>query len=368
MVRARLLLGGQAVNAAGQAVDRFFGRGAFSITVPPMDGNLLPNRALDLAEDAQDVPNVDSLAIFRGKLVAASRHAIREPAGGVVVHSFPAELTCLATTPGGALLAGLADGRIAVMAAGSSEPRFVALPDGLRCPTALAALDDRNVVVANGSAQHAYVDWKRDLLGKGSSGSVWIVSLDGGSHRKLADGLAFPYGLLADGEGLIVSESWRSRLVRLPLQGAARPEAVFTNLPGYPARLARDPAGRPWLAVFAPRSQLSEFILREDAYRRRMLREVAPEYWIGPDLRSGHSFLEPLQQGGVKQLGVLKPWAPTRSYGLLVALDRNFRPERSYHSRADGRRHGVTDCLAVGDRMAFCAKGDGVVAFLPVGS
>jgi hypothetical protein len=356
------------VSAVRQAVNRFFGRGAFSITVPPMDGNLLPNRALDLAEDAQNVPDADSLAIFRGKLVAASGNAIREPGGDGVLHSFPAEITCLATTPSGALLAGLADGRIGVLAAGSSEPQFVSLPDGVRCPTALAALDGQNVIVANGSAEHAYADWKRDLLGKGSSGSVWLVSLDGGSHRKLADGLAFPYGLLPDGEGLIVSESWRSRLVRLPLQGGGRPEAVIANLPGYPARLARDRAGMPWLAIFAPRSQLVEFILREDAYRRRMLREVAPDYWIAPDLRSGHSFLEPLQQGGVKQLGVLKPWAPTRSYGLLVALDRNFRPARSYHSRADGRRHGVTDCLAVGDRMAFCAKGDGVVAFLLAGS
>lgn len=368
MVRARLLLGCQAVSAVRQAVDRFFGRGAFSITVPPMDGNLLPNRALDLAEDAQDVPHVDSLAMFRGKLVAASGNAVREPGGGVVVHSFSAEVTCLATAPNGALLAGLADGRIAVMAAGSSEPRLVSLPDGMRCPTALAALDDRTVIAANGSAEHAYADWKRDLLGKGSSGSVWVVSLDGGSHRKLADGLAFPYGLLPDSDGLIVSESWRSRLVRLPLRGGAAPEAVLSNLPGYPARLARDRAGMPWLAVFAPRLQLVEFILREDAYRRRMLHEVASEYWIAPDLRSGHSFLEPLQQGGVKQLGVLKPWAPTRSYGLLVAFDRNFRPARSYHSRADGRRHGVTDCLAVGDRMAFCAKGDGIVAFLPAGS
>lgn len=358
------------MSAVRQAVDRFFGRGAFSITVPPMDGNLLPNRALDLAEDAHSVPNVDSLAIFRGKVAAASGRTIREvgATGAGIVQNLPAEVNCLATTPGGTLLAGLADGRIAIMTPGSPDPRFIPLPDGLRCPTALAALDDETIVVANGSAEHAYADWKRDLLGKGSSGSIWTVTLDGGSQRKLAEGLAFPYGLLPKNGALIISESWRSRLLCLPLHGSATPDIVLSNLPGYPARLARDRGGTIWLAVFAPRSQLVEFILREDSYRRRMLREVAPDYWISPDVRSGHSFLEPLQQGGVKQLGILKPWAPTRSYGLLIALDGNFRPIRSYHSRADGRRHGVTDCLAVNGRMGFCAKGDSVVAFLPAGS
>ena len=34
----------------------------------------------------------------------------------------------------------------------------------------------------------------------------------------------------------------------------------------------------------------------------------------------------------------------------------------SFHSRANGRRHGVTSCLAHEGRVYFTAKGDGVVA------
>ena len=95
-----------------------------------------------------------------------------------------------------------------------------------------------------------------------------------------------------------------------------------------------------------------------------MIREIDADYWIAPCLRSGATPLEPTQQGGVKQLGVLKPWSPSRSYGLVARLDRRYRPIASLHSRANGRRHGVTSCLTVDRRLFFAAKGDGVVASL----
>ena len=88
--------------------------------------------------------------------------------------------------------------------------------------------------------------------------------------------------------------------------------------------------------MFAPRSQLVEFVLREPAYRRRMMAEVPRPFWMAPKLRSGRSFYEPLQGGGVKHLGILKPWAPTLSCGLCVRLDRNCSSRASLHSRADG--------------------------------
>ena len=61
--------------------------------------------------------------------------------------------------------------------------------------------------------------------------------------------------------------------------------------------------------------------------------------------------VQPLQGGAQIHLGMLKPWAPTRSYGLVVQLDRRFQPVRSFHSRADGRRHGITSCVEAGGRV-----------------
>ena len=124
------------------------------------------------------------------------------------------------------------------------------------------------------------------------------------------------------GSGLIVSESWRHRLLRLPA-GGGTPVPVLSKLPGYPARLAPAADGGAWLALFAPRNRLIEFVLQEDAYRAAMMREVPRDYWIAPALSSGRSFLEPLQCGGVKTMGIHKPWSPSRSYGLVARLDRD---------------------------------------------
>src|SRR5208282_5579803 len=121
-----------------------------------------------------------------------------------------------------------------------------------------------------------------------------------------------------------------------------------------------------WLALFAPRSQLVEFVLSEDRFRRRMIREIDADYWVAPCLRSGATPLEPTQQGGVRQLGVLKPWSPSRSYGLVARLDSAYRAVASFHSRANGRRHGVTACLAFEGRIYFAAKGDGIVGAFAV--
>ena len=275
-----------------------------------------------------------------------------------MVASFDAEISALTGLPDGGAAAGLVDGRI-VFVGGRNDGRTIAGP---QCMTALAPARDGALLVANGSAAHGPADWKRDLVEKNNSGSVWRLDLASGARTQIAGNLAYPYGLLDEGDSVVVSESWRGALTRI-LPGASRRAApVLEGLPAYPARLSRGADGAIWLALFAPRSQLVEFVLSEDRYRRRMIDEIDPDYWLAPDLRAGKSPLEPTQQGGVRQLGVLKPWSPSRSYGLVARLDAAYRPVASLHSRANGRRHGVTSCLAFEGRVYFAAKGDGVVA------
>lgn len=90
-----------------------------------------------------------------------------------------------------------------------------------------------------------------------------------------------------------------------------------------------------------------------------MMAEVEPDYWIAPALSSGHSFKEPLQAGGVIRLGIHKPWAPTRSYGLVILLDGDFAPVASGHSRAGGRHHGVTAVEEFDGNLFAAARGAG---------
>jgi len=137
-------------------------------------------------------------------------------------------------------------------------------------------------------------------------------------------------------------------------------------LPGYPARLTRARAGGYWLAVFAPRNQLIEFVLRETGFKNEMMAQVDPKYWIAPALSSGRDFFEPMQQGGVRQMGILKPWAPARSYGLVVRLNASFEPQYSLHSRVGGMHHGITAVAEFNDALLVLSKGAGRVLRLPL--
>jgi hypothetical protein len=62
-------------------------------------------------------------------------------------------------------------------------------------------------------------------------------------------------------------------------------------------------------------------------------------------------------------MGINKPWAPSRSYGLLVRLDEDLQPAASFHSRANGLRHGLTSAIEVDDRILAASKGgDAIIA------
>jgi hypothetical protein len=73
-----------------------------------------------------------------------------------------------------------------------------------------------------------------------------------------------------------------------------------------------------------------------------------------------------MQVGELKQLGILKPWAPARSYGLVVRLDGEQEPQSSLHSRADGRRHGITSCVEIGSRLLATSKGGDAIVSIPL--
>jgi hypothetical protein len=109
--------------------------------------------------------------------------------------------------------------------------------------------------------------------------------------------------------------------------------------------------------MFAPRTYLVEFVLREDGYRRAMMADIAEDEWIRPALRTTNAVREPLQLGRARHLGEVKPWAPSRSYGLVAEMSPDGHFHRSYHSRANGDRHGTTAVVLIGDELAVVSAG-----------
>ncbi|MGO4832850.1 strictosidine synthase [Rhizobiaceae sp. 2RAB30] len=357
------------IAAVRRIWDNFRGSGEAAVTVPPMDGALRPNRALEEAASVLATETPDNLVFdgTRGYFSSGGTVSTLDPASGQAseLHRFDTVVTALAAGPDGALAIGLDDGRV-LLRGGAHDGKAIDSLSGRRlvCPTALLFTSPGEFIVAQGSASRPATEWKHDLMLRGATGSVARVDLASGKAGLIGDRMSWPYGLAIAANGAIaVSESWRHRIVLLGRDGgAAKP--VLEDLPGYPARLAPASGGGYWLSVFAPRNQLIEFVQREPDFLRRMMADIEPDYWAAPALTASSTFLEPLQGGAQKHLGMLKPWAPTRSYGLVVRLDRAFRPTGSFHSRADGTRHGITSCIEAGDRLLAASKGGGVIVAL----
>ena len=321
--------------------DRIRGGGDYAITVPPMDGTLRPNTDLEQAAVLATATAPGHLCEADGDLwFASGREVMRLGAEGTatVAHSFSAGITALAVAPGATIFAVCADGTYELPEGYS----MAALPEAAcRCVTGLCAGPSGAVYLAIGSLENEAGNWSKDLLERRQSGSIWRLDDKGGATR-LADGLAWPAGMIALGDDLLVSEASRARLVRVSPNGVVTP--VLSNLPGYPAGICQDPSGGYHLCIMAPRNQLIEFILREQDFVAEMIATMDREHWIAPSLKAPESFLEPLQGGALKQLGIMKPWAPSRSVGLVIHLNDDFVPTRSHHSRADGKNHGTTSC------------------------
>ncbi|MGO9625608.1 MAG: strictosidine synthase, partial [Steroidobacteraceae bacterium] len=144
----------------------------------------------------------------------------------------------------------------------------------------------------------------------------------------------------------------------------ATPQIVIPNMPGYPSRLGRGADGGFWLSLFGVRTLLIEFVLRDDDFREDMMRTISPAYWIAPALTTSGDCLEPMQTGGIKALGIQKPWAPPRSYGLVARFDAHGEAEETLHSRVGGRYHGITAAVETAQGTVIVSKGSGRVLLL----
>ncbi len=352
-------------------LDPFRGK---AVTIPPMDGAFRPNTLLETAETFTEAAHPEALLVHEGRLLVASGTdllaVLLEGGSPTPLRRFETAISALTGLPDGGLAVGLVAGEVRLIG-GRFDGRVITEVAGrhIHAPTALATTGEGVLYVADGSARFRADDWQSDLMAQGASGAVLRLDLIEGDGRILADGLAWPAGLLVEPDrSLIVSEASRHRLVRITGDGRPKPQPVLSNLPGYPARLTRAAGGGAWLALMAPRNRLVELVLTERAYREDMVATVPRELWIAPQMSSGTSFLEPLQCGGVVTMGVRKPWAPGRSYGLIARLDDHFRPVSSLHSRADGHRHGIRDMVEIGGVLFAASRGGNAVLEIETGA
>jgi hypothetical protein len=340
--------------------------------IPPLDGALSPNDRLDACTPIGDpLPGLDDVVVGAdGALFVSARKGVLKLSGaGFATRSpvveFDGDAGGLAIHPDGRLLVCVAGRGLAAIDPAKPEPHWLEAADGraLAGLKSVATAPDGRIFAVEGSTARPPGEWRHDLMEKRHDGRLIVCGPSLDSATTLLSDLHYPYGLtLAPDTGhLWFSESWAHRVSRMPLSnnGAALPDIVLRNLPGYPARLHGDGRGGFYLGLFARRTHLIEFVLKEDDFRQEMIATVPPDYWIAPAYAGGSDCLEPMQIGGVKALGIQKPWAPPRSYGLLVRLDADGEATASIHSRAGGRFHGITAACATPQGTVIAARGAG---------
>lgn len=340
------------LETVGRMIGGMFGRRS-SLSVPILDGAFKPNNLLEEAQIVLERAGLEDIALAPdGRLLAAAGNEVLLVGEGKAepLESHDGAITALTVLKDGRRAVALGD-RILIQ--GASAPIAEGAGRPFRAITALAPAENGGLLVCDASSKHSGDKWQHDLMTKGRSGRLLALDPASGKATLLQDGLGWAFGAMQARDGVLVSESWRHRL-RLAGKGDASAE-----LPGYPARITPTADGGFWLSLFSGRAQIVEFVLGEHSFRREMMATVDPKYWISPALNSGEDFYEPLQSGGVKHMGILKPWAPPRSYGLAVRFDAARTPLMSVHSRVGGRNHGIVTTLERGGEVFALSKGAG---------
>ena len=346
-------------------VNRVLGRGEATITVPSFDGALKPNQALGSAETLLECEAPEDIAVDGNSLLVADGPRLLRLVGtsATTIRTFERPISALTVLPTGRLAVAIGGTEVRVYDDVSAENPAGVFTGELHAVNALAPAPDGTLIATDGSSVRGVDDWAWDLMELGQTGRVFRLDPKTGTVTRLARGLGYAFGAAANGADVLVSESWRHRMVSISPDGSNK--IVLGRLPVYPSRIAPAADGGFWLTAFTARTQLVEFVLREPAYRRRMIAEIDPEYWVVPRLRSGNTFKEPLQGAHIKTMGVMKPWAPPRSYGLVIRLGADGAPLYSLHSRVDGVNHGIVSALEFGDHLVMVAKGPRRILQLP---
>jgi len=321
-----------------------------------LEGVLGQNSRLD---DAQGMPaempealcigGDGSLLFSSGRRVLALK---RWGDGAKIWAEFERPVSALATSPGGLIAIGLEGGHVAVHdGQGLPSDGWSANAD-LIAVTDLAFISDKEIAVLDngyraGESVLSLAPWD-----DASRGRLHAIRR-GGESRVLASGLHCPMGICRDAAGqLIVSLLERASIV--DATGTVRQ----SGYPGYLGRIRKVDSGY-LMTCLSRRDPLIEFLKSEPEFVAEMKARIDPRHWIAPRATPEFSHELPIELGAARLFGEVKPWAPSFSYGLVIALDEKLMPVASAHSRANGQRHAISDAIVWNGELIAVSKASG---------
>lgn len=309
----------------------------------PLEGVLGPNSLLDEASSLS-VKQPDALALASdGRLLISTGSSVssidkwgQDPQR---LFSVSHRVTALDVSPGGQIAIGVETGEVHVYLPGQDQPAWTIPASSGNSPAVdcLFMDEDDLAVVTNGytSAQEALA---RSPWETARTGTVTVHSRSAAT-RVIAGGLSCPMGICSDERGdMIITEMEASRVV--DPSGRVR----GTGFPAYLGRIRKTQQGF-LLSCLSRRDPLIEFLRTEQDFVEEMKKTVDARHWISPRTTPEFSHDFPIELGATRLFGEIKPWAPSFSYGLLIMLDNDLNPGSSAQSRANGRRHAISDAV-----------------------
>lgn len=330
-------------------------------SLPPMEAGLRPNSDLDRADvllQDEALEPEDVLVGADGRIRFSSGHRIHliDAAGDVGVVAELAGPVGALERSGAAILALV--GGVGVVEVGPDGSQRTVCEDAAvqACATDLTVLPDGSLLVTVGSTRHAAGEWIDALVARDRSGQLVHV-VDGRATVVVSD-LGWPAGVAAgEDDDVLLAMAFDHTIQRRRLRDLTRAgDELRSNLPVYPGRIRRGASGW-WVAAPLARNRMSEMVLDEPDLLADLTTTLDRQDWPMPRLRSSTPYTDVLQMGQLRMLGVLKPWAPPRSYGLVFEIDEAGRVLRSHHSRVDGDHHGVTGTDEHDGRLVLAGKG-----------
>ena len=112
-----------------------------------------------------------------------------------------------------------------------------------------------------------------------------------GKTEKLIKSFYFPNGVCVshDGRSVLIASTTACRIYRYWRAGpnSGKTEILIDELPGHPDNINRASDGNYWLALIGIRTPSSDLAMRKAAFRRRMVKQVPTDEWLGPNLNYG---------------------------------------------------------------------------------
>lgn len=324
-----------------------------------LEGILGPNGRLDEAQTIA-IAGPDALAVAAdGRLLISSGTSVWSadrwgdaPKPWV---NFERRVTALATSPGGLVTVGLDGGEVRVHDLSGRQLAWTipAAPDAGPATDCQFLSEDEIALVRSGYASTsealAMAPWddarQGGLTGHARDGSMRVIARD----------LRCPMGVCRDGrDEIVVTELDAARVI----DPSGR--VLRGGFPGYLGRIRKTPQGY-LLCCLSRRDPLIEFLRTERSFVEEMKRTIDPRHWISPRPSPEFSHDFPIELGATRLFGEIKPWAPSFSYGLLLMLDEDFMPTGSAQSRANGRRHAVSDAVMWNGEVIAVSQASGEI-------